>query len=68
MRLIKICAAIVMLLSSNVYAKSVSATGATLDEAESEIALLAEKEGANSYKIIHVRGDDYIYIVARLNK
>ncbi|WP_437891450.1 DUF1471 domain-containing protein [Phytobacter sp. V91] len=50
-----------------VFAKTVTATGDTLDSTENEIRQLVKKEGGLSYKIIQARvGNNKVRIMARI--
>lgn len=50
------------IMSSAVSAKSITATGSTIDSAEAKIANKADSAGM-SYKII---GGNYVYMIAKL--
>lgn len=50
-----------------VFAKTVTATGDTLDSTENEIRQQVKKEGNNSYKIIQARvGNNKVRIMAKV--
>ncbi|WP_409311064.1 DUF1471 domain-containing protein [Pectobacterium sp. B1J-3] len=54
-------------LPFSVYAKTVTATGDTLDNTENKIRQLIKKEGGKSYKIIQARvGDKNVRITAKI--
>lgn len=50
----------------SVYAQTVTATGDTLDNAESKIRQLIQKEGDKSYKIIEARMGNKVHITAEI--
>lgn len=50
----------------SVYAQTVTATGDTLDNAESKIRQLVQKEGGQSYKIIEARIGNKVHITAKI--
>ncbi len=53
------------LLSFSSVAKTVTAVGSTIDSAEKEISLQAEKQG-KSYKILGVFFKNRVYMIAKL--
>ncbi|HDL7101045.1 TPA: DUF1471 domain-containing protein [Yersinia enterocolitica] len=54
-------------LPFSVFAKTVTATGDTLDSTENEIRQLVKKEGGVSYKIIQARvGNNKVRIMAKI--
>lgn len=50
----------------SVYAQTVTATGDTLDNAESKILQLVQKEGGHSCKIIEARMGNKVHITAEI--
>lgn len=50
----------------SVYAQTVTATGDTLDNAESKIRQWVQKEGGQSYKIIEARMVNKVHITAEI--
>ncbi|ARD62282.1 MULTISPECIES: DUF1471 domain-containing protein [Kosakonia] len=60
-------AAALSALSFGAFAQTVTATGRTLDDAESVIAAQAQKEGA-SYKIIEANTNNNVHMTAELTK
>ena len=50
----------------SVYAQTVTATGDTLDNAESKIRQWVQKEGGQSYKIIEARMSNKVHITAEI--
>jgi hypothetical protein len=54
-------------LSGNVGASTLSATGLSLEEAESSLAKKAEGKGGN-YKIIGAHYGNYVYLIARMHQ
>lgn len=58
-------AAVFTLVSGSVFAQTVSARGATLDEAEAKIAAKAQAQGAG-YRIIGADTNNYVYMIGEL--
>lgn len=54
-----------IIVPSSVYAKTITASGTTLEETESKIRQLTEKEGAKQYKIIEARSGNKVHITAK---
>ncbi|EMN5549042.1 DUF1471 domain-containing protein [Enterobacter cloacae subsp. dissolvens] len=50
----------------SVYVQTVTTTGDTLDNAESKIRQLVQKEGGQSYKIIEARMRNKVHITAEI--
>ena len=61
-------AAVFSALSFGASAEMVSATGSTLDSAQSQIAAQAKAAGASSYTITSARTENGVYMTAELNK
>ncbi|MCK1968323.1 MULTISPECIES: YdgH/BhsA/McbA family protein [Franconibacter] len=55
-----------LLLPFSLYAHTVTATGGTLEEAESKIRQLAQNEKGASYKIIEARMGNKAHITAKI--
>ncbi len=60
-------ATVLSVLSFGAFAQTVTATGSTLDEAESVIAAKAQQSGA-SYKIIEANTNNNVHMTAELTK
>ncbi|QHM69971.1 YdgH/BhsA/McbA-like domain containing protein [Mixta intestinalis] len=54
-------------LPFSVYAKTITATGDTLEQTESKIHQLAQNEGGKSYKIIEARMANKVHMTAIIN-
>ncbi len=61
-------AAVFSALSFGASAEMISATGSTLDSAQSHIAAQAKAAGASSYTITSARTDNGVYMTAELDK
>lgn len=61
-------AGLLSLSSSVAWAEMISATGATLDEAQANIAAKAKELGASSYRIIGAEDKNQVYMTAEIEK
>lgn len=67
MKTVKFAIAALSLMTSVSFAQSISATAATIDDAEAQIAQQARQAGA-SYKIIEAFNGNQVHMTAELQK
>ncbi len=63
-----VAVSVLSLISFGSFAQTISATGLSLDEAESAIAAKAQAAGASGYRVIGAQGQNQVYMTAELTK
>lgn len=61
-------AGLLSISSTATMAEMISATGATLDDAQAHIAAKAKQLGASSYKIVGAQNNNRVYMTAEIEK
>ncbi|WP_437614221.1 YdgH/BhsA/McbA-like domain containing protein [Erwinia sp. V71] len=63
-----VAVSVLSLISFGSFAQTISATGRSLDDAESVIAAKAQAEGASGYRVISAQANNLVYMTAELTK
>ncbi|MGE0970437.1 YdgH/BhsA/McbA-like domain containing protein [Klebsiella sp. WOUb02] len=63
---ILVSALFILILPFSVFAKTVTATGDTLEHAENKIRQLTKQQGGETYKIIEARMGNKVHITAKI--